>query len=112
MPGVLSGCRWAGQKKHRMQKRPKRIAVLCVFLLTCVKFDLGCGLRLPHSGSPRQIRRRWQAMEGSDASPFLYLRAVFLVLLGCNLTPHMCGQRFSGCCETFTAVAVSIVKVY
>ena len=46
-------------------------------------------------------------MEGSDASPFLYLRAVFLVLLGCNLTPHMCGQRFSGCCETFTMVAVS-----
>ena len=43
VPGVLSGCGWAGKKKHRMLKRPKRIAVLCVFLLTCVKFDLGCG---------------------------------------------------------------------
>ena len=25
VPGVLSGCGWAGKKKHRMLKRPKRM---------------------------------------------------------------------------------------
>ena len=64
------GVRMGGAEETQNAEEAQEDAVLCVFLLTCVKFDLGCGLRLPHSGSPRQIRRRWQAMEGSDASPF------------------------------------------
>ena len=43
MPGVWSWCRWAGQKKHRMQKRPYYdCRALCHSIDLCY-FDLGCG---------------------------------------------------------------------
>ena len=42
VPGVWSGCRWAGQKKHRTEGQK---TVLCVILLTCVKLIWGVGSR-------------------------------------------------------------------
>ena len=45
-PGCLEYGRGAdgqGRRSTECRRGPIRIAVLCVILLTCVKFDLGCG---------------------------------------------------------------------